>query len=117
MISKQAQMIKTAIEMELTKEGKTLSDLELALSSQLTEKSAGMSLVDWFKGLDIIKSLGSLGGGSAVVGGGLVGAGAYSGYLANEDSTNQQMKRMKEIKQYQDATKTLQEDVNNPITL
>ena len=116
-MTKTAQSIKEAIALELSKEGKTLADLESALSTPLTEKSASGDLYSFIKGLEIFKTLGNIGAGTAVGLGGLAGAGAYGGYLANEDSTNQQLKRMKEIQQYQNATNTIKEDMNNPITL
>jgi hypothetical protein len=116
-MNERAQLIKTAIALELSKEGKTLLDLETALVSPDITKTASPTYADFMKWLDTIKASGALMGTSAVVGGGAVGAGAYGAYLANEDSDNKQLKKMKEIQQYAQARKQLQNNITNPITI
>ena len=117
MLGDRAQLIKTAMMLELSKEGKTLADLERALSSSTINKAAGVSLVDFGKLTELGKGiLGALSSSSVAVGG-LAGAGAYAGYLGNEDSNNLQLKKLREAQQYNQATNTLREDMQNPIVL
>jgi nucleoid DNA-binding protein len=111
-MNERAQIIKTAIMMELSKEGKTLQDIETELAKQ-----AGMSLVDFGKFTELVKNIGGLGISSALVAGGTVGLGAYGAYRMNEDSNEKQLKKIKEQQQYLDATKSLQQNMQHPIQL
>lgn len=119
MLGDRAQLIKTAMMLELSKEGKTLYDLETELNINIEKVALGdLGLgAAILKGPDILKSLVNILGGSAVVGGGALGVGAYGSYLQNEDSTNKKLKKLQEIKQYQNATSALKTEMQNPITL
>jgi|SRR5579859_3238092 hypothetical protein len=112
-MNERAQLIKQAMALELEKEGMRIEDLE----AELTKQAAGMSLLDFGKLTSLFGSGFNLAGATALGAGGLVGAGAYGGYLANEDSNNKQLKKMKEMQQYHDATNSLKEDMQHPITL
>jgi hypothetical protein len=115
-MNERAQLIKTAIALELSQSGKTLTDLENALNAGDINKSAS-ALFDVSKFPDMIKGIANLLGGGAVAGGLLGGTGAYGAYLMNEDSTNKQLKKLRERQQYLDATNNLKSDMQNPITL
>jgi hypothetical protein len=119
-MNEQAQMIKTAIMLELAKEGKTLQDLENELATKGIDK-VGNSLVDKLFGFDMMKSLGNtifnLSGGTAVALGALGGTGLYSAYRGSEDSSEQQLKKIKEKIQYEEATKMLQDRMAHPDVL
>jgi hypothetical protein len=109
-MNKQAQQIKTALMVELSKQGKTLQDFEQELSSDLNEKRAN-------KLTDMINGAGSatqLAGGSALLLGALGGGLGYAGYLANEDSTDLKLKKLREQQQYLEAARLLQAKMQNP---
>ena len=115
-MNERAELIKTAIMLELAKEGKTLQDLETSLAM---DKTAGNlwqipGIGDVVKG---IQAAGTLGISSALAGGALAGTGLYAAHLANEDSTNQQVKRMKEKQQYDEARRALIEKMQYPTTM
>jgi hypothetical protein len=109
-----AELIKEAISAELAKEGKTLLDLERALSK---EAGGGGLFFSPESFTNVGKGLLNLYGASALAVGALGGTGAYMGLRANEDSTNQQLKKIREKQQYEEATRSLIEHIKNPSTL
>ena len=116
-MNERAQLIKTAISQELEKAGMTLADLEQELTKSAGDKGGLNLLISPEKLLSVIPALGNLGaatgGAAAAVGGG----GMYGAYLMNEDSNNKILKKMKERQQYLNATRSLKEDMANPLTL
>ena len=105
-----ANLIKTALEHELIKAGKSLQDLE----NYLSNKTAG---IDASKATSAFGSLLNAGG---ALGLGLgMGAGTlgYGAYVANEDSTRQQQKKMREKLQYLEAAKRIRDNIENPVSL
>jgi len=102
-----ANLIKTALEHELIKAGKSLQDLE----NYLSNKTAG---------IDVTSAIGSLLNSGGALGLGLgMGAGTlgYGAYQANEDSTRQQQKKMREKLQYLEAAKRIRDNIENPVSL
>lgn len=108
-MNERAEMIKTAIQLELAKEGKTLQDLEASL-----QKSGAASLTNLGSWWDIIKSLGGVGLASGLALGAAGGTGVYAAHLANEDTTNQHLKKLKARQQYMEAEQSLKERMQNP---
>jgi hypothetical protein len=107
-----ANLIKTALEHELIKAGKSLQDLE----NYLSNKTAG---IDAYAS-KATSAFGSLLNAGGALGLGLgMGAGTlgYGAYLANEDSTRQQQKKMREKLQYLEAAKRIRDNIENPVSL
>lgn len=111
-----AQIVKTALMMELAKEGKTLVDFENELKGSIEKKAAGW-FIDPSKVTDIGKGLFNAYGASLAAAGMLGGTGLYAAHLMNEDSTNQQLKKQKERDQYLEAAKSLEGKIHHPNTL
>ena len=87
-----AAQIKCAIALQLAKDGHTLHDLEMALSSKDTEKTAAL-MKEAAGALDLLKALWGVGSGAATFGAGtalaagaLGAAGLYGGYQGLRDS-------------------------------
>jgi hypothetical protein len=116
MLGDRARRIKVGMMMELAKEGKTLKDLEQQLSSGAITKTA-LGITDFSNFIQGSKSVANLMGLSAALVGGSVGALGYGAYRANEDSNDKAIKKMREIRQYQNAQRVLKENLENPITL
>lgn len=92
-LSAGAMFIKGALEAELVAGGRTLADFESALATGDTTKTAEMLEKNAVGVLDALKAIVGagkgglyLGGGSALLAGGLVGGGMYGGYKGLKDS-------------------------------
>lgn len=110
-MNERAQMIKTGMMLELAKEGKTLQDLE----SELSKTGATMWSAEALPNL--VKSMFNLGGASALGLGMLGGTGLYAAYRANEDSTDQQLKKQREKQQYDEAATNIENRMKHPTVL
>ena len=85
-------LFKFALEQQLAKEGHTLQDLETAMQTQDTEKTAGL-LKSGGGPLDAVKTVFDLAGNGALIGAGtaglagaLVGGAGYGAYKGLKDS-------------------------------
>ena len=97
------QDIKASIAIELQKQGSSIEDFEVELSHGCTKTANALSAV-----VAALKSLGTIGAGTAAAGG-LIGAGGiYGAYKGNQDSDDKINKKMQERQQYIDAMNSLQ---------
>jgi hypothetical protein len=114
-----AKLIKEALTSELEKQGSSLQELESILSNP--EAMEKMALPNIMVGIEkfpdmLLHLLQSAGFGAAGIGaaGGLAG---YMAYKGNADSTDQQLKKLREKQQYIDATQALKDNLHSPITI
>jgi|GEM_PF-3948959 hypothetical protein len=113
-MNERAQLIKTAIAQELEKSGMSLADLE----TELAKTAGGPNwLISPKDIVGAVPATASFGAATAGLAGSIGAGGLYGGYLMNEDSNNRILKKIKERKQYLDATRALKEDMANPLTL
>jgi hypothetical protein len=114
-----AQLVKTALMIELAKSGKSLADFEDHLGGKLQKTAGGAADLAWWTTNipNALKNTFNAYGASLAGVGMLAGTGLYAGHLANEDSTNQQLKKQRERDQYLEAAKSLQGKVEHPNTL
>jgi hypothetical protein len=104
-------VIKRYLAIELQKQGATLQDLEEVLGTADTIEKTAENMEK--RGLDLVTPLKSLGTlakayGLFTVGAGALGGGlGYTAYLANQNSSDQQAKKIREAQEYQTALKSL----------
>ena len=107
-----AQLIKTALAVELAKQGKTLDDLETELRESSIQKNAAGPLDALGAAPGAVKGIGNiagLAGLTALLTGALAGTTGYAAYQANDDSTEKQVKKLQEQQQYLEAAKMLKQ--------
>ena len=103
--------IKNYLAAELQKQGASLDDLEEAIKTaeSLREMCRNMEKI----GFNLASPLTALGQFASAAGWGSLGVGAlaggigYGAYKLNQDSTDNQIKKMQEAQEYQDALKSL----------
>ena len=98
------QSVKEFITQELQKVGESLEELEQVIKKAQLEKKAISNPINLFAP---IAQLANLGGTVAVGLGAVGGAGLYGAYQANQHSSDEQLKRIKERQDYEEATKQL----------
>jgi hypothetical protein len=103
-----AQDIKSVLEAELVKKGSSLEEFE----AQLRQRPDSVEKLA-MDPLGVFKNLATAGGALTIGGGALAGTGLYAAYLANQNSDNKVLKKMKEQQQYEEATKSLQAAMQN----
>jgi len=102
------QSVKDLITQELQKKGESLEGLEQVIRGTLLEKRAIPTVPDMTANFfSPMMYLSQLGGAASVGAGAVAGAGLYGAYQVNQDSSDKQLKRIKERLDYEQATKQL----------
>ena len=110
-MTKDAELIKAAIKLELEKSGSSLTELEATLRKQAMEKEAGGAGWGLMLSPDHLTQL--VGGGANLVGlaaagvGGLGAIGGFQAYKGLADSDEKLAKKRFEADQYRRATESL----------